>query len=470
LSLVTAVRTNSSAIHSLVYLDDATSCASDREARCHCERRTCKTAAWSETARRIRRVLRMQLTLAVWFVRASILAPKKMTKLYNKPRVTMRSFDFGRLAYHRAKAEAYGDAGMYEKARSHARAARRASFGTEREMREIRSLLSVGGIGQIGQIKELKDEMATYIASPWDAIDQVIMDGASYGTMRRRAEAENVDLACDPRETAHVYQQKLCQSHAGDLLEHSQWSALQILKWSIERDRVMAGVSLETAIVSAFFHDVGKGGDCVETCIGETCWRDMYSKAKYDGKGEQEHPVRSGDMILGKTPFVVDCAKNRTMNVRRLIEITFKGVSVRHVALAAYMHWEFGKLNIPGEPAEKIAAYFRAFEEACARCELRPYAGSGLLRLCIAVACADITAGTNRRLLPDVSGIIPAPEKYLGKDPWTLFAMDKKYLVYRKMLLAAHKSRVARSVRLATYRSASRKHSMVSALLSGGRR
>jgi hypothetical protein len=158
----------------------------------------------------------------------------------------------------------------------------------------------------------------------------------------------------------------------------------------------MDGVHLDTAIVSAFFHDVGKGGDCVETCSGGACWRDMYSNRKYDGKGEQEHPLRSGDMILGKTPFIVhcsSCAGNCTIDVRRLITKTFKTAQVRHVALAAYMHWEFGKMNIPGAgEQEKIAAYFRAIDGACARCELAPDAG--LLRLCIAVACADITAGT----------------------------------------------------------------------------
>ena len=299
------------------------------------------------------------------------------------------------------------------------------------------------------QIKALKGAMATYIASPWDAIDKAIMDSAAYETLRRRAETDNVDLRglcaarLDPSDSAHGYQQKLCQSHAGDLLEHSQWSALQILKWHIEGDQVMDGVHLDTAIVSAFFHDVGKGGDCVETCSGGACWRDMYSNRKYDGKGEQEHPLRSGDMILGKTPFIVhcsSCAGNCTIDVRRLITKTFKTAQVSHVALAAYMHWEFGKMNIPGAgEQEKIAAYFRAFDAACARCELAPDAG--LLRLCIAVACADITAGTNRRLTPHVAGIVPAAERYLGKDPWTLFAMDKKYLIYRTLLLDAYKDR-----------------------------
>lgn len=352
----------------------------------------------------------------------------------------MRDSYYERIVFHRARAQAYGNAGMHEKARSHERRGVRLK-------KNIRSLLIVGD-GR-AQIKMLKDAMSTYIASPWDAIDKVIMHSADYVSLRRRAETDNIDLSglcaarLDTRDSAHGYQQRLCQSHAGDLLEHSQWSALQILKWHIERDQVMDGVHLDTAIVSAFFHDIGKGGDCVETCERGTCWRDMYSNKKYDGKGEQEHPVRSGDMILGKTPFVVDCghcARNCTIDVRKLIEKTFKTAPVRHVALAAYMHWEFGKLNIPGASEhEKIAAYFRAFDEACARCELRPDAD--LLRLCIAVACADITAGTNRRLGPDVSGIVPAPEKYLGKDPWTLFAMDTKYLIYRTLLLEAFKGR-----------------------------
>ena len=376
-------------------------------------------------------------------------------KKRKNPTREMGGDEYERLAYahHRAKAQAYGNAGMYDKARSHARAAKAHRAGVSRggEMRRIRSLLGVGSGTK--QIKVLKEAMATYIASPWDAIDRAIMSAASYDDVRRRAEADGVELGglcaarLDASDAAHGYQKRLCQSHAGDLLEHSQWSALQILKWHVDGDQVMDGVGLETAIVSAFFHDIGKGGDCVDTCLGGTCWRDMYSSKKYDGKGESEHPVRSGDMILGKTPFVVncgECAKNCTINVRTLIERTFRTVPVAHVALAAYMHWEFGKLNMPGaSDADKRDAYFRAFDQACGRCGLSPDgdAGLALLRLCIAVACADIAAGTNRRLLPNVAGVSPAAERYMGNDPWTFFSMEKNYLIYRTMLLDAHQSR-----------------------------
>jgi hypothetical protein len=100
------------------------------------------------------------------------------------------------------------------------------------------------------------------------------------------------------------------------------------------------------------------------------------------------------------------------------------------------MHWEFGKLNFPGKSLEqKVGIYLNTFQEMCERVGLVP--SEKLLRLCMAVACADITAGTNRRLLPNVNGIRPANEKFLGKDPWVAFGMVGKYLEYRDAVLAA---------------------------------
>jgi hypothetical protein len=161
----------------------------------------------------------------------------------------------------------------------------------------------------------------------------------------------------------------------------------------------------------------------------------MYANAKYKGKGDGIHPSYSGDMILGKMSFMPNCQnKGIQINIKDIIEKTYPDISVNEVALAAYMHWEFGKLNIPGKPeAEKIDIYLKNFINSCINCNLTP--NENLLRLCIAVACADISAGTNRRLTPSVNGVVPANEVFIGKDPWVMFGMDSKYLEYRQKVL-----------------------------------
>jgi hypothetical protein len=295
-------------------------------------------------------------------------------------------------------------------------------------------------------LNSIKRVMKGYIASPWNAVDKNIMNTSEYGQVLN--EYKKINQAVDKKALCQTkinstnqrypYQQKLCQSHSGNLFEHSQWSALQILKWFNEKNPVMDGVDLRTAIVAAFFHDIGKGGDCVKTCK-DTCWLNMYAAKKYNGKGNAIHPSYSGDMILGSIPFKLSCEQcnhNCEVNIRDTIIEAFPDIPINEVALAAFMHWEFGKLNIPGKSEEeKIAIYLQNFKESCAKCGLTP--SENLLKLCIAVACADITAGTNRRLQPNVNGIVPTNEKFIGKDPWVIFGMEAKYLEYREKVLAA---------------------------------
>lgn len=295
-------------------------------------------------------------------------------------------------------------------------------------------------------INSIKLAMKKYIASPWDALSKKITEPQTYKNQREEYKkefgVEKVDkkALCQTRinvsNSKYSWQQKLCQSHSGNLFEHSQWSALQIVKWSHDKDPVMDDVNIRTAIISAFFHDIGKGGDCITTC-GNTCWLDMYADSKYNSKGDGIHPTYSGDMILGKTPFIPTCQqKVFKLNIKDVIEKTYPDVPVQEVALAAFMHWEFGKLNIPGKSeSEKLAIYLNNFKESCDKCNLTP--NEKLLRLCIAVACADISAGTNRRLKPSVNGIEPADEIFIGKDPWVIFGMESKYLEYRTKVLEA---------------------------------
>jgi hypothetical protein len=171
----------------------------------------------------------------------------------------------------------------------------------------------------------------------------------------------------------------------------------------------------------------------------------MYSPKKYSGKGEQMHPNYSGYMILGKKKYFF--CDSTEVRINDFIRSKFPKVDIRIVALTAFMHWEFGKLNIPGvDPGEsdpeklkmlneKIKIYLQTFKKYCEICDLRP--SEQYLKYCILIACADIAAGTNIRLKDDKNLKNVPEQNYISKDPWTAFKMDQRYLFYRKLVLEA---------------------------------
>lgn len=294
-------------------------------------------------------------------------------------------------------------------------------------------------------LKAIFEVMSSYISSPWNPNTKEIMTVDEYDTILdefTKLNIEQPDKLCktDYEQGSKLanYKMLLCQAHAGNLFDHSQWAALQILQWNTAGVDIMEGVDFLTAYVSAFFHDIGKGGDCIENekiVNGKLVrWRDMYSPDKYAKQGEQLHPEFSGDMILGLRPFYFNCSSYDKINFRIIIKTLFPDIDIQAVALSAYMHWEFGKLNIGSASLEeKMNQYYKTFVFYCEKCKLEP--SLALLKLCIAVSCADIAAGTNSRLLPSVCGIVPSSTKYLGKDPWVAYGMDKKYKYYRDALI-----------------------------------
>jgi len=310
-------------------------------------------------------------------------------------------------------------------------------------------------------ISQVKNTLRNYIASPWNPILKKVISEPQYLAELKRFISQNFSTTqeelCKPGKTfsgqdpEKPYQDILCQSHAGNLLEHSQWAALQIMKWNHEGNSLTEGMDITTLVVSAFFHDIGKAGDCITTCSAETheCWHDMYAVDKYDKQGDPVHPSYCGDLILGKKMFYTDCkcmGDECGINIKTMIEDEFPSIDIRVVALTAYMHWEFGKLNMPVDWSTglenpmicRLNTYMKEYVKWCKVCGLEP-TNITYLKLCIAVSCADIAAGTNVRLLPNVDGIIPAKTIYLGKDPWTLFGMDLKYDTYRSELLTYFK-------------------------------
>jgi hypothetical protein len=65
----------------------------------------------------------------------------------------------------------------------------------------------------------------------------------------------------------------------------------------------------------------------------------------------------SGDIIMGKRPYFLTCRDDREdreqLDVTRLIGSVCDKCKVSDVALVAYMHWAFGKLNMIDIPAKE---------------------------------------------------------------------------------------------------------------------
>jgi hypothetical protein len=113
------------------------------------------------------------------------------------------------------------------------------------------------------------------------------------------------------------------------------------------------------------------------------------------------------------------------------------------------MHWEFGKLNMPGvDKTEKIKTYLTSFKNSCDIIDIvkkdnKVYLRK-LLNMCIAVSCADIAGASNIRLndepfkqwlIENHITVTPSKEKYLGKDNFVGFGMSKNYKDYRQKVI-----------------------------------
>jgi hypothetical protein len=130
--------------------------------------------------------------------------------------------------------------------------------------------------------------------------------------------------------------------HAGDLLEHSKWSALQAALWYKTGSKWVEGVNPALAIMGGFLHDMGKAGDCAFSCIKklaelpetphvvefvphddlesnreEHCYLDTYSQLKYEGQNDATHPIFSAEYLVngqdGKNVFFLECPSEDEM-------------------------------------------------------------------------------------------------------------------------------------------------------------
>ena len=222
----------------------------------------------------------------------------------------------------------------------------------------------------------------------------------------------------------------MCQFHGGDLFAHSQWTALQVLRWNQENliyilvnlynnyneskvvDQHNKLLDINLLAIAGFFHDIGKGGDC---------FYNIYSSKKYNGKGSNTHPKWCGDIILGIKKYkICNGDKISIFNIKKLLEkhFEFSKYEIFLIAISSYMHWELGRLNLHlsrfldksnnsnSVINNEIDKYLIKFYKYCKLANLHLFNSSlykdhiisYTLIASIIIAGADITASTNRRL------------------------------------------------------------------------
>lgn len=239
------------------------------------------------------------------------------------------------------------------------------------------------------------------------------------------------------------------QAHEGDLDDHTLWTEMYARHWVESRSPLADGVDVRLALAGAALHDIGKGGDCVETCMQEGCFFDMYGDAKYGGKGDRAHAGRGADVMLGREPYFTQCrrgadnvlAGHAPLDVPALLAAfgIRSATDRQQLAVIADIHWEFGVINIPDKKRnveQRLRDYLDKFEAACARLHVRPT--ETLLRTCILVSCADIAGASPQNLPQGMRTFLDTPSpkpKYDGTLPWTQYRMDIRAKPYLNALV-----------------------------------
>lgn len=204
------------------------------------------------------------------------------------------------------------------------------------DLRSATNLPPRPGREQADTLEMLAKAMRPYRATPWYKMEPKAGGDNTYGPADYRDFP--VDEWSQDRKKGKV---TFKNAHAGDLLEHSKWTSLQLALWLHSGDEWTKDLNGYVVILAGFLHDLGKAGDCAFNCIawhdkqtphmieytansdrawrkGEHCYLDVYSPCKYERQDDKEHPVYSANYLQSEADdfkFWLQCPTEKEMKV-----------------------------------------------------------------------------------------------------------------------------------------------------------
>jgi len=161
--------------------------------------------------------------------------------------------------------------------------------------------------------------------------------------------------------------------HAGNLLEHSIWSGLNMEEWIKEENEWCKDIKTEDKKISifcAFIHDIGKVQE-----------KQLY----YD---INRHPHNGRNLLINEKEIFMNNKKEKKINFKKVFEN--EGFTEEEIKLAAFiceLHWEFGNCIKLGKDGKE---YVKLCEKEYKKLGIKKRDLKTCINILIAVSCADI--------------------------------------------------------------------------------
>jgi len=245
------------------------------------------------------------------------------------------------------------------------------------------------------------------------------------------------------------YKTKNTDFHAGDLYEHSIWSANTVVQWWQEESEWVEGINpkyMGLTVVSSLLHDVGKAGDL-----------------KFVYKCKKSHPHVGFEYLMGCRPYLIALNGVKKWNLNHVLsQLPLTKLEKKVAAVLCGIHWDYGEIvlksicnlrkqNMLTQKAkdEIFYKYLSALQKVCADAGYRNgQIDDQILRMAILISAADVRGVRCNKYSNNIFVYVPSEIHKAKVDPYKQLNYEECGLKARRGLLNYYKEKWKNTFRL----------------------